>query len=227
MTSPALAQVKHSSDYRITASPTGGEIVTATAGDPIYTVEATPVSVTTDQHIEIAHKVSYGNFMKGTVTIPSDAKFTRVDGYDGVYACTHQNVLFGYRANSCLYDKDGDGKFELFAYSKGDELRQLKEPVPYKTVSSSSATVGYAFRSVVTYLGSDGNSINLSYREFYNNYARPAFTEELKLPLMKAFPQQMRFKGTTINVLGVDGSGIRYAVVSSPPSAVPEAPPSQ
>jgi hypothetical protein len=57
----------------------------------------------------------------------------------------------------------------------------------------------------------------LSYREFSGGLARPAFTEELSIPLDKTYPQELRFKGLTIRVDKLNGTGLQYELLAAPP----------
>lgn len=69
---------------------------------------------------------------------------------------------------------------------------------------------------MLTYLGSNGSALSLSYREFINDMARPAFTEELQVPLSQPFPQKVRAKGVMFQVDKIDGVGLQYSVLSTP-----------
>jgi hypothetical protein len=54
--------------------------------------------------------------------------------------------------------------------------------------------------------------LRLSYREFSNDLARPAFTEELSFPVSDAFPQTIVWRNTKITLLGLDNEGLRYRI---------------
>ncbi len=111
----------------------------------------------------------------------------------------------------CAIDKDGDGKFELISFNEVGGAKPVVPPVPY-TRGTIPITGGnsQSFKQTITYLGKSGSDIRLSYREFSNNMARPAFTEDLTLPAPSEFPQTMLVKDIKLTVLGIDGSGFRY-----------------
>ncbi len=53
---------------------------------------------------------------------------------------------------------------------------KLKEPVAYH-IEERQVAAGDNFRQVISYLGVSGETLRLSYREFSNDMARPAFNE--------------------------------------------------
>ena len=67
-----------------------------------------------------------------------------------------------------------------------------------------------SFRKVIIYSGVGDGIIKFSYREFTNDMARPAFTEELTLPLGKSFPQDIAIKDQVFTLISVDGMGLTY-----------------
>ena len=69
-----------------------------------------------------------------------------------------------------------------------------------------------AFRFVILFQGATTDTLRFSYREFKNDMARAAFTEELTIP-REPFPQMMMLKNIQIEVLGVSGMGLRYKIV--------------
>jgi hypothetical protein len=55
--------------------------------------------------------------------------------------------------------------------------------------------------------------LRLSYREFSNNMARPAFTEELTIPISKTYPQDVAVKLVKLRIHSIDGLGMRYEIL--------------
>lgn len=115
--------------------------------------------------------------------------------------------------SDCLIDKDEDGKFELVSFNEVGGTKPISPPVAY--LRETVPTVGvneHSFKKTLTYLGKSGNDLKLSYREYSNDLARPAFTEELSLPLNPSFPQKFRVKGITFVINSIDGEGLGYMV---------------
>jgi hypothetical protein len=216
--SAASAEVTTVAHNIIVSTPAVGRVATATPGEPIWTIEVTPVSSTTDQYIQIAHKVTLGSMMKGIVHVPASSRFAEMKGASEFTACTKIDSLIKYRSTPCLIDKDGDGKFDNFSFKFGEKIQDLGETVAYeKLTDKSSKATADTFKAVVIYVGSSGSSLLLSYREFSGGLARPAFTEELSIPLDKTYPQELRFKGLTIRVDKLNGTGLQYELLAAPP----------
>lgn len=68
-----------------------------------------------------------------------------------------------------------------------------------------------AFRREILYSGGAKGTIQLQYREFANDYARPAFSQELSFDL--AMGKEIGFRGARIRVESISNTGIRYTVL--------------
>ncbi|OAB30372.1 hypothetical protein SAMN05444395_11034 [Flavobacterium fryxellicola] len=69
------------------------------------------------------------------------------------------------------------------------------------------------FKKVFIYNGKAGNIVKFSYREFINDMARPAFTQELQYDLNDG--KIVGFKGMQIEILNISNIEIEYIVLSS------------
>lgn len=121
----------------------------------------------------------------------------------------HEDEVGGFYNRGCAIDADGDGAFERLA---GVGAGKINPPVAYHDGEMRISRVNDNFEKKITYLGMSGDTLRLSYREFINDMARPAFTEELSLPLPKTFPARIVVKDTTFVILGISGEGLRYSV---------------
>ncbi len=74
-----------------------------------------------------------------------------------------------------------------------------------KTLNSNSS-----FRQLLIYSGSIGQKMNISYREFSNDSARGAFTNNVEYDMSKS--SIIRYKGAIIKVLSYDNTSIEYVV---------------
>jgi len=70
---------------------------------------------------------------------------------------------------------------------------------------------GNSFQQTLIYSGRVGNKINISYREFSNNTARPAFNNDVEYDL--ASSNTIGYKGAIIAVIKADNSSITYKLL--------------
>lgn len=70
-----------------------------------------------------------------------------------------------------------------------------------------------SFQQTLIYSGRIGNKINIGYREFSNNSARPAFNNDVEYDLSTS--NQIGYKGALLEVLKADNSSITYKVINS------------
>lgn len=146
----------------------------------------------------------------GDITIKAGESLQRVCSKAKHQACSQRGP--------CGLGDDGDRRFDRIAPDDVVRALRLDEPLPYRIDEVEVATPSGNFRQVVSYLGVSGSSPRLSFREFLNDMARPAFTEELTFPLASAYPQPVAFKDTRITVLGIDGGGMSIGWRSDGPS---------
>lgn len=74
-----------------------------------------------------------------------------------------------------------------------------------------SRTDEQSFQQTLLYSGRIGNKINISYREFSNDMARPAFNNDVEYDL--SVSNVIGYKGASIEVLNADNSSITYRVL--------------
>lgn len=77
-----------------------------------------------------------------------------------------------------------------------------------------SGAIQSSSSSELIYSGKAGNVIKIVYREYTNDLARPAFTQDLQYDLNET--KIIKFKNTTIEVLRVTNQEITLRVLSSP-----------
>jgi hypothetical protein len=69
-------------------------------------------------------------------------------------------------------------------------------------------------KSELVYSGKAGNVIKIVYREYSNDYARPAFSQELQYDLGET--TTLKFRKTTIQVIRASNQEISFRVLESP-----------
>ncbi len=74
---------------------------------------------------------------------------------------------------------------------------------------------GNSYQQTLIYSGRVGNKINVSYREFSNNLARPAFNNAVEYDLSTS--RVIGYKGSLLEVLNADNSSITYTLLKNFP----------
>lgn len=198
---------------KVIQTPPAGLESTVTVGSPLLERFDAP-DATTAKRLTIKQDVRVSLGMQGKIRIPKDSAFV-IEQTNPLKVCTvAQDAYSAFLSGgpACLYDTDMDGKFDRTDANVVFTSRELKEPVPYVLVDVPQLSGGSNFRQTLTYLGSAGDVLRVSYREFSGDMARPAFTEELTFPLDKSFPQTIRWRDTTITLLGTSAEGLRYRI---------------
>lgn len=119
---------------------------------------------------------------------------------------------------NCVIDTDDDGRFDRVSFNDVAGAKDISPPVPYTKQPVRMGVdprfgEGDDFKRVYVFTGASGNTLTVSYREFMNDLARPAFTESLTIPLASIFPQTVALKNRVFEIVGIDGMGLRYRLV--------------
>ena len=106
---------------------------------------------------------------------------------------------------------DSIGKLDGFAYcyNPGTHL-QIDE---FKEINFKKTTV-YApgsMKKEILYNGKSKDTIKITYREYVNDMARPAFYQDLNYDLVES--KVIGFKGTQIEIIDATNSEIKYKVI--------------
>lgn len=127
---------------------------------------------------------------------------------------TYIDPIVGPYGISCLHDRDGDGAYEIASYQPSAVRFFINLPTPV-TASESPTVVknSDSYRFELLYEGHDGSGLKLRYREYFDDMARPAFTQEATYPI-GAMPMKVKFKNAEIDVLELLPSELRYVLRS-------------
>jgi hypothetical protein len=112
----------------------------------------------------------------------------------------------------------GDGSFEEIRVPSlrfGGWAKIKTAPVPYEEGVDVEQTKG--FRQELLYQGVAVNSLSISYREFNDNFARPAFQQDLQYTLAPAGETEIAFRGARITVISATNTTLQYKVMSGIP----------
>src|SRR6185436_3074973 len=134
--------------------------------------------------------------------------------------CSHQQLYRRSDLNDvvCFRDLNRDGAFEEIRVPSlrfGGWAKIKTAPVPYEEAVDLEQTRG--FRQELLYQGVAGSSLSISYREFSDNFARPAFQQDLQYTLAPSGETEIAFKGARITVLSATNTALQYKVVSGIP----------
>ena len=83
-------------------------------------------------------------------------------------------------------------------------------PIPY-TIEKRAVLTQNSFQQTLIYSGKSGNKINIGYREFSNNAARPAFSNNVDYDLSES--KLIGYKGAQLEVIEATNQLIRYRVI--------------
>lgn len=198
---PALAL--YSTEYKTINVPELGVVTTVSVGSQVheYSNEVTTVrdAIIIDTEMR-----------SGVVVAPAGTEFYPVRAISDKVkfkACVDPES-YSY----CGFDDDGDGTFDRMQ-DTGVFAKKLTAPVPYSAKKVTSKRSADSFKQVVLYQGATSDTLRLSYREFKNNIARDAFTQELTIPLDKTFPQDIAVKAVKLRIHKINGLGMTYEVL--------------
>ena len=145
----------------------------------------------------VPYKSGYSKkeFMEGSVFV-NDHIFKNFDIYTQVGNKEYSIAISKIDGHMALYSQGSVFQIKPVAYSK------LKLPVKEKEY----------FRQEFIYNGKVGNSLKFIYREFTDDYARPAFMQELQYDISES--KLIGFKGLRITIIDVNNTSITYKVLN-------------
>jgi hypothetical protein len=207
LSTPLAAQT-----IRDSVVPTLGTPAVVSVGDTVYEKSHLTVlpAFVVDQSFS-------GKNVFARVTVSPGDKFVQIPSKSNLKACRSPSVdaFLKKLYDACLYDDNGDGTFDRYGGNEVQGGKRLPTPMLYKPSEFVNPTSD-ALKQTVIFLGSTKDTLRLSYREFINDMARPAFTEEYTFPLGTTFPQTVSFKSVKLSVTSIDGEGLHYSIVSVP-----------
>lgn len=138
----------------------------------------------------------------------------------GDYLCKnggYQEPLFNgtrTKGNTALV-VNADGVAYGFGSYTGRQVSVIRWKVPPAAPILRKADKVYltgSFRQELIYNGKSSSTIKMSYREFKDDFARPAFTQELSYDLAES--KTVGFRGMNIEVVEATNSHIKYTIKS-------------
>lgn len=151
------------------------------------------------------------NIAPGEFVLPAEA--------DGAKAfCTERlayiDPLAGPWKPVCFVDTAQNGTFDIVKVAPGAVWfkNQIKPAVRYEK-SELIVPRPDAKKTELLYQGYSTKTVKLSYREYMNDFARPAFFQDVTYDVPE-FPTTITFRTVRIKLLSADNNGLRYQVLS-------------
>lgn len=184
-------------------NPPIGQVVTSYVGDPLVQkgeiVEEKILQV--NQAIDgVGYDIPQGNYPQ--IGFDENATYFSSSGViRNALAAPHKALMLGKEdgAELCVVTVFN----AKFCYT-GD----------YEKTSKISER-GTSFQQTLIYSGRVGDKINIGYREFSNNLARPAFNNDVEYDL--AASNIIGYKGSQLEIIKADNTSITYRVLKSFP----------
>ncbi|GHS85418.1 hypothetical protein FACS1894103_6820 [Campylobacterota bacterium] len=119
----------------------------------------------------------------------------------------------------CLGDADKDGMFDTIGYRYDAGSKTV---IKHKVIATKMVMPFYSvspeqqqrfFKSELLYQGISNNTINILYREYANDMARPAFFQNLSYNLEGKSSTIIRFKDASFEIIKADNNGMSYKVL--------------
>jgi hypothetical protein len=141
------------------------------------------------------------------------------EGKKGIDYCAGEPTVAGLWEDDevlCFRDTDRDSRLDQLhipgtAFGSWAPLKP-QQIVPYHEGVSLDASKGYRYE--LLYQGIAGNVLRLTYREYVDNFARPAFTQDLTYTLNPSGPAEVVFRGARLRIHGASNETIEYEVLS-------------
>lgn len=190
--------------------PEIGEKKTVSVGDVLfkkYKYNAATRAFISNGYVEDAalyqFRIPVGSYLVG-------AEFAGFPSY-----CTVGPVFYtwgkGYAA--CFRDSKKSGYFDeaRLLGTLGVVPHDVKVPYEIKDIMLS----GGGFKYELLYQGIENNSIKVSYREYVDSLARPAFQQDVTYTLARSGQTEIAFKGIEMIVYQATNKNVTYRVVSA------------
>lgn len=127
--------------------------------------------------------------------------------------CINAGIYMSKSTYICLVDINDNGYFSIATYSYKDTKYPLKNNAKYHITPKKPTYNSDSFKYVALYQGKVDNRIKISYREFKDNMARAAFTQNIEYELDADGTAIIGFKGLRIKVLKATNMDIEYKVL--------------
>jgi len=200
----------------------GCAVTTKVASPENYTASTPPLNSIQEREIGVSLVSKESGFKYKSLRILKDTKIQA--GY----------TLVDVKAGEVFINKQSTSKYDLYSkvdnsmygiamprsggkpmpfYNSGSELTldRSSKPIEYKTELTLILPMKYLKQEFI-YNGKVGNAIKFTYREFIDDVARPAFTQDLQYDLTES--SVIGFRDLRIEILSATNIKIEYKVLA-------------
>lgn len=110
------------------------------------------------------------------------------------------------------FHRSGGGPMFEWAVPGSGEVTRVELPAAGIVRAPVQEAAPEGFKRELIYTGRAGNAVSILYREFVNDMARPAFSQQLQYDV--GADPVIGFKGARFEVLKADNTGITYRVIT-------------
>ena len=199
------------------AEPKIGEVVTKNIGDTLiaqgtlYTIKAVAIS---DDCLD-------GNVKRGIYKAVATRKIVTND-QSSQKTETKNIIRFGGKGLSGVkwaatgyyldYYTEDDRLFYVYTSGSANVTQPGKVKIENFKITETSYPSPDSFQQTLLYLGKSGSVVRFGYREFYEDYARPAFSNEVSYDLNDS--NIIGYKNAKIKIIEATNTFIKYEVLS-------------
>lgn len=191
------------------SKPPVGEVSTAYLGDHMLTqgvfVKQDAIYIDKAHRLNMAYDISPGYFAKQG----DNDKYEQYKISSGVEAGRIVPKLLAEPVHVVLVRKEDNA---ICVMSSLNQVSSCNQEVTFERRNWETANKN-SFQQTLLYNGKVGNKINIGYREFSSDTARPAFNNDVEYDLSES--KQIGYKGALIEVLEANNQEIKYKVIKS------------
>lgn len=136
-------------------------------------------------------------------------------GFLSKWTAANHNTICDKDKKRCFVDVDKTNvlMYEIIPSGDNGTINMLSHPLEYKIIPTPPTYDVDSFKYEALYQGRIDNKIKISFREFKDDMARPAFTQDIDYELNKSGDTIVGFKGLRIKILKATNMDITYSVI--------------
>lgn len=188
------------------SKPPIGSVNTAYVGDKMLeqgvVVEREVLNVQENTRISFAYTLTAGNFLK-TGQNAQGHYFQPINNIENGGSVQKNPIADSYKAVML----DTDGKLCVVTVFNAKSCTNTHQG----SIKKIGIASDNSFQQTLIYSGKVGNKINVGYREFSSNMARPAFNNDVEYDLSES--KQIGYKGALLEVVDANNQNITYKVL--------------
>jgi len=163
-------------------------------------------------NVHVDDKIAIQTHATGLLTTSEqDLGVLRIDPKNGWKGACIKSDATGY--TSCLVDSNNDSRFDKAGAIINSLYSNISNPIIYTLIRTKPTFKEDSFKYSAYYQGKKGNLIKISFREYLDNIARPAFTQDIDYELDNNGKAIVGFKGLRMEIIKATNLDIKYKVL--------------